>query len=813
MTTFARFAILLIAVTSAARADSPPVTALRVLPDSLTLRDARDTQRLLVLGKLPDGREIDLSGEATLRAEGDAIAIGEGLSVRPAKVGSASVTVTARGQTASVPVQVSSILTAPVGFVRDAQPVLAKMGCNQGTCHGAAKGKEGFQLSLRGYDPEHDYKTFTEELGGRRIDRVNPDNSLMLLKPSGGAPHEGGRILQKDSEDYAILKQWIAEGARPQSLSARAVGVEVLPGNLHLSMPGESHRILVRATYADGTTRDVTSEAVISSNNTEVVEVTGNSAKGLRRGEAALLVRYEGNYAAREVFVMGDRSQFDSKWVTEAPEYNFVDKHTKTKWLEMKIRPSELCTDAEYARRVALDLTGQPLDAERTKAFLADPTPSREKREKLADELLASDALVEFWTNRWADLLQANAKALGGKSLFMFRAWVRERIDANVPYDQFVRELLLAKGSSYANPAVNYYRALQTPEKTQEKTTEDVTQTFLGIRFNCNHCHDHPFERWTQKQYYDFASYFASLSFKKGQLPDETIVYTNPDGGAQLHPKTKAPVDPMVPYGSTADAKTAPDRRGPMVAWLTSPENPYFAKSYANRVWSYFFGRGIIDPVDDIRAGNPPSNGALLDALTNDFVSSKFDVRRLMRTIVTSRTYQLSVASNDWNKDDLINFSHALPRRLSAEQLVDAVAVATGYRPKFKGLPAGTRAAEAPDAVVEGSDTLALFGRPKRSTACECERTNNISLSHAINLVNGSTIGEACARPDSKIVQIVKAHPDDKAVVNELYIAILNRPATDIEKNVSLGKPDERLGTAQDLAWALMNSPAFLFNR
>ncbi len=789
-----------------------PIQSLRITPDSLTLSDARDIQHLLVIGQCADGQRIDLTAEADFSTADSIVTPLPGGAIRPARAGKTLVIVKARGLEARVPVEVRSAAIATVGFVRDVEPILARAGCNAGTCHGAAKGKEGFKLSLRGYDPDYDYRALIDDLGSRRFNRVEPDNSLMLLKPAGGVPHEGGRMLRTDSDYYAVIRQWIAEGTRQQDLSARAVAIDLLPADIHLSVAGQSHHILVRARYADGSVRDVTNEAVISSNNTEVLEVKDNSVKALRRGEGAVLVRYEGNYATREVFVMGERSAFRDDWAS-MPELNFIDHHTQAKWHEMKIKPSELCTDAEFIRRVSLDLTGQPPSAEKLKAFLADKTPSQEKRAKVIEELLASEAFIECWTNKWCDLLQVNSKSLGPKSLFMFRAWIRDQIEQNLPYDQFVRKLLLARGSSFQNPEVNYYRALQTPEKTQEKTSEDITQTFLGIRFNCNHCHDHPFERWTQKQYYDFASYFASLSFKKGHLVEETIVYENPDGGVQLHPKTKAAVDPMVPYGSAADFKTAPDRREPMVRWLTSTDNPYFAKSYANRVWSYFFGKGIIDPVDDIRAGNPPSNAALLDALSADFISHKFDVRQLMRTIVSSRTYQLSVASNEWNVDDKVNFSHALPRRLSAEQLVDAVGVATGYRPKFKGMPENMRAAEVPDAMVDGADVLALFGRPKRSSACECERTSNFSLIHAINLVNGSTIGQACAIPDSRIVKITTSTPDDKTVIDELYLAILNRPATDTEKSLDLGKGPDRIPAAQDLAWALMNSPAFLFNR
>jgi hypothetical protein len=805
------FLIHLAAAENVPAQSSSKIIALHLLPESLTLSDARDIQHVLVLGETETHQRIDLSPSATFKPASGLVSVSADGAVKPLKEGQTEVTISVAGLTTHLPVTVKSAAVTPVGFVRDVEPIMARVGCNAGTCHGSAKGKEGFKLSLRGYDPDFDYEALIADFSGRRFDRVNPANSLMLLKPSGGVAHEGGRVLRTDSDYYAVIKQWIAEGTKSQDLSARATSIEVLPETINLAMPGDSHRILVRAHFRDGSVRDVTNEAVISSNAIEVLEVKGNTMKALRRGEAAVLVRYEGNYATRPVFIMGDRTGY--AW-SDVPEYNFIDAHAKVKWQQMKIRPSELCSDGEYIRRVSLDLTGQPPTVDMVKAFIADPTDSRMKREKLVDQLLASDAFVENWTNKWCDLLQANAKTLGEKSLWMFRSWIRDQFAANVPYDQFVRELLLAKGSSYRNPQVNYYRALQTPEKTQEKTNEDITQTFLGIRFNCNHCHDHPFERWTQKQYYTFASYFASLSFKKGTLPGEVIVYENPDGGVQLHPKTKMPVDPMVPYGVASDFKTAPDRREPMVDWLTSPTNPYFAESISNRVWSYFFGIGIIDPVDDIRASNPASNPELLDALTKDFVAHHFDLRHLMRTIATSRTYQLSVVSNKWNDDDKINFSHARPRRLGAEQLVDAIAVASGYRPQMKGLPAGTRAVEAPDAVVEGADVLGLFGRPKRTSACECERTTNFTLTHAINLVNGSTISQAVAEPNSKFNQLAASIKDDKQLINELYLSILCRPATEEEiSSIQLGTGPVRLANVQDLAWALMNSPAFLYNR
>jgi hypothetical protein len=428
----------------------------------------------------------------------------------------------------------------------------------------------------------------------------------------------------------------------------------------------------------------------------------------------------------------------------------------------------------------------------------------------LIDEVLGCNDYVEYWANKWADLLQCNGENLGQKGVWVYRQWIKQSIANNVPYDKMVRSLLTAEGSAFKNPAVNYFRVLREPGKI----TEDVSQTFLGVRFNCNKCHDHPFEKWTQNQYYEFGAYFAQVAFKKGALPGEEIVYRNYMGGEVKHLKTDMVMAPKVPVGAARETTTAEDRRDPFVDWLTAKENPFFAKSMANRVWSYFFGKGIIEPVDDIRASNPPSNPALLDALTEEFVKGGFDLRKLMRTICQSRTYQLSIRPNKWNEDDKMNFSHALPRRLSAEQLMDAVAQATGVRPQFTGMPTGMRAVEVPDGNVEGNDFLALFGRPKRQSACECERSSNITLSHALNMINGVTVTDAVSSPTGKIAKIVDANSDDKKVIEEIYFSCLSRPPSEKElTGVEVSKGGSRIEFAQDLAWALLNSPAFLFNR
>ena len=805
----------------------PPVPAIRSLklePDRLTLLDGRDSRKVLVLGETPDGSWIDLGSVARLKPETDAIALDAEGYLMPRKVGKSAVTVSAGGRNARLEVEVRSIASPEVGFVRDIEPILSRAGCNSGPCHGSAKGKNGFKLALRGYDPEYDYQALVNDLSGRRFNRVHVDDSLMLQKPLGDIPHEGRQALVPGSRYHQTLRQWIAEGARFQEVQPnRPTGIRVLPERVRLDLAGRRQQFLVIATYPDGSTRDVTREAVLSSNNEEVGLVQGATVIPLRRGEMAVLVRYEGLYDAREVTVMGDRTGFR---FAAMPEYNFIDKAVNAKLESLKINPSDLCTDAEFIRRVSLDITGQPPTAEAVRAFLADKTESRRKREALVDTLIGSPAYSEFWANKFADLLQCNSEILGKKGVWVFRNWIRDQFASNRPFDAFTRDLILAKGSTFENPAGNYLRAL----RDSGKMTEDISQTFLGVRFNCNKCHDHPFERWTQNQYYEFGAFFAQVAFKRGTLGrdhligsgetyaheqvSEEIVYPNDQGGEIKHPKNDAVVSPRVPYGESRAIPPGEDRREAFAVWLTAKENPYFAKSTVNRFWSYFFGRGIIDPVDDIRAGNPPSNPALLEALTARFVADGHDLRKLMRHMATSRTYQSSIVPNRWNEDDLVNFSHALPRRLSAEQMLDSIAVATGRPLQFSNLPEGMRAAQLPDGLVPGNDFLSLFGRPKRQSACECERSSNVTLSHALNLINGKTLGECVNRTDNRFSRLVAEQSDDRKVIEEIYLGCLGRMPTAKElSTIRLGEGAQRLEGAQDLAWALINSPAFLFNR
>lgn len=803
------------------RPTPPAVTALRLEPPALTLEHGRDTRRVLVLGRTVDGQMIDLTRAATFRPTVGVARVEKEGFFSPLKPGSARVVVIAAGQRAELPVTVRSVALPPVSFVRDVMPILSRAGCNAGTCHGSARGKNGFKLSLRGYDPEFDYRALVESLAGRRFNRSDPDRSLMLLKPTQGVPHQGGLALEPGSPAYRTLRQWIAEGVRSDTATTQRVArLEVRPRQPVMRLPGERQQLLVLAHYPDGTTRDVTRDAVYTSSVPEIATVTEEGlVKAGRRGESAILIRYEGAYATNPLIVLGNRTGW--QWV-QTPEYNFIDTLVYRKLKRIQSLPSPLCSDAEFLRRVSLDLIGLPPLPEETRAFLADPTPSRVKRERVIDRLLNSSEFVDHWTNKWADLLQCNRKFLGEKGVWAFRNWIEEAVARNMPFDRFVRELLTTNGNLYENPAASYFRVARGEP---EVAAENTTQLFLGVRFACAKCHDHPFERWTQTQYYELAAFFGRVGIKKHPELGDEIVYDRGEGDV-THPKTALAVAPAFPVAAqlaalpraSSEDPTAVSRarREALARWLTAPENPFFARATANRIWSYFMGRGIIDPVDDLRTSNPPSNPELLDALTKEFIKSGFDLKHLMRTIVRSRTYQQSVTANRWNADDTINYSRATPRRLTAEQLLDAISRATGSPAKFAGLPEGTRAAQLPDSKVGAGGLLDLFGRPARESPCECERTSTVSLGQALNLINGVTLAEAIHDPKGRVARLLEKNPSDAEIVQELYLAALCRPPRpdELKKAIDyLGGAESRAEGAQDLLWALINSPAFLFNR
>jgi hypothetical protein len=767
------------------------IVRLETHPPTIKLGHPFAYAQILVTGVLDSGDKIDVTRLATIPSTATLSVSATGL-VRPKADGTGQLAIRFGSLAAGIPFEVRGQKTThEASFVREVMPILSKMGCNAGTCHGAQQGKNGFQLSLRGYDPIFDHRALTDDLEGRRFNRAAPERSLMLLKPTGAAPHVGGVLTQPGEPYYELIRLWIAQGVKLDSGAARVTKIDVFPKNAVLPLPGMKQQTYVEATYADGTVRDVTAEAHIESSNTEIV--TSDKAgliTAVRRGEATILARYEGAYAAAAIFVMGDRSGF--AW-QDAPEFNFIDTLVYEKLRRVKVPPSHICEDTEFIRRVYLDLTGLPPQPEDVTAFLKDNRPTREKREELIDRLVGSPDYVEHWTNKWADLLQVNRKFLGDKGAAALRAYIRQAIAGNMPYDRFVFESLAGTGSTIDNPPAAYYKVLRDPQSAVENTTH----LFLGVRFNCNKCHDHPFERWTQDQYYHLAAYFAQINrVEDPRYRNQKVGGTAVDGATPLvevisdasagdvrHDRTGEISPPKFPF-THADLPPANlPRRQQLAHWVTSRDNPYFARSYVNRMWSYLLGVGLIEPVDDHRAGNPPTNPQLLDRLTDEFIASNFNTQHLVRTICKSRTYQHSITTNKWNDDDQINYSHALARRLSAEVLFDAIHRATGSQAKIPGLPPGIRAAQLLDSnVAVPGAFLELLGKPPRESACECERSSEMMLGPVLNFVNGPVVAEAIRDPANRISRLVAAEKDDAKVVDQIFLTILGRFPNDKER-------------------------------
>ena len=771
--------------------DGTSVTSIEIMPSQIGLSGKTSYTQLLVTGILNTGDRYDVTRLATFRSDGGVASISPQGRVRTSADGQGQIAIEVAGHQAVVPVTVTGMSgDAKLSFIRDVAPVLSKVGCNQGTCHGSKDGKNGFKLSLRGYDPIYDLRALTDDHGSRRVNLASPDDSLMLLKATGAVPHVGGQVAKPDSVQYAIMRRWIAEGATLDLESPRVAKIEVEPVNPIIQQIGGKQQMRVVATYTDGSTRDVTAESFLESGNNEVALSNAHGVVStLRRGEAPILARYEGAYAATTVTAMGDRAGF--VW-QEPAAWSEIDSLVARKLERMKILPSGLCDDYEFIRRVTLDLTGLPPSADEVRAFVADSRETRTKRDELVDKLVGSDSYVEFHANKWADLLQVNGKFLGGEGAGLFRAWIRKEVAANTPYDQFCHKVLTANGSTKENPPASYYKTLRDPDLIMENTTH----LFLAVRFNCNKCHDHPFERWTQDQYYQTTAYFSRVGLQRdpknaagdiggsaveGAKPLWEDVYEKPEGET-THLRTNAVAPPTFPYPAQFKADPNATRREQLAQWIVSPDNQYFAKSYVNRVWGYLLGAGIIEPLDDIRAGNPATNPELLDWLTKKFIESGFDVQLLNKMICKSQTYQRSVATNVWNEDDTQNYSHALARRLPSEVLFDTLYSVTGSKTHIPGLPEGARAAAIPDSATDLADGfLATTGRPVRESACECERSSAVQLGAVMALMSGPTVGEALSQAGNGLAQIVASEPDDNKLVDELFMRILNRPAKPTE--------------------------------
>lgn len=797
----------------------PTVASIDVEPTTIKIGKPTEYAQFLVTARMSDGTRADVTRMAKITAENtDVVAVNGRGMVRPDKDGATNVKISFLGKTANIPVNVSGMNVAlKPDYVRDVMPIMSKLGCNQGTCHGAKEGKAGFKLSLRGYDPVYDVLAFADDLSSRRANVASPEHSLMLLKASGSVPHEGGQLTVPGELYYESLKAWIGQGAKLDLKTPRVTSIELSPKNPVIERIGGRQQLRVIARYADGYVKDVTAEAFLESGNGDVIEADKKGLMtSLRRGEAPILARFEGAYAATTITVMGDRTGFAWK---EPEKWNKIDELVAQKWQRMKIEPSGLCSDEDFLRRIHLDLTGLPPKPEEVNAFLADKRDTRTKRSEVVDKLIGNPDFVEHWANKWADMLQVNAKFLGAEGAGGLRTWIKQQVADNTPYDRFAYRIITATGSNKDNPPAAYFKTVRTAEEISENTTH----LFLATRFNCNKCHDHPFERWTMDQYYETASYFAQIDLKgdpaaKGQTIGGTAVegakplfeiVSDKKDGDVLHLRTNKPVAPQVPFETELVSKTASTRREQFATWMTSPQNDYFAMSYANRIWGYLTGTGVIEPLDDIRAGNPPSNPELLQYLTNEFVQSGFNVRHLMKIIATSRTYNLSLATNKWNEDDKTNYSHAKARRLPAEVLFDSVFAVTGSMPNIPGMPKGTRAAALADGQVKLQDGfLANFGKPARESVCECERSNEVNLGPVMALMSGPTVGDAISDPGNAIAKLTNEIKDDRQLVDAIFLRILNSHASEKEINAVLASMQELDPENKQLAAALQAKEA-----
>jgi hypothetical protein len=725
-------------------------------------------------------------------------------------------------------------LCAPTGlfagdvpsFNTEVVPLLTKAGCNQGACHGKGSGQNGFKLSLRGFAPEQDYKWITREFSGRRLDRTRPEESLLLRKATGQTPHEGGRLFAPGSREYKLLLDWLKAGyPGPDTNEARVSKLELTPAAQVLK-PGAAVQLIATATFTDGTKRDVTWLTKFDSNDPAYLEVSPTGkAKALRNGASAVRALYLTEVAVT-VFTMPFDRPVDEKRF--AAGNNFVDTHVFAKLKELRIEPSDLCTDEEFVRRVFLDACGILPTASEVTAFVADTDPK--KREKLVDAVLLRPEFTDYWALQLGDLFQNRRErdhdVRGVKGVRQFHDWLRKQVDANRSWDAIARDVLTATGSNTENPAVGYFIVTVGEQRHGENSEapESVAQALLGTRIGCARCHNHPLERYTQDDFYHFAAYFSrvKLDRKEARTGPTVLKVSHPDQNQNKNPvgvsqpRTGAFMKAQPLDRTSHDVPPNDDPRVVLAKWITDPNNEYFTGAMVNRVWRHYMGVGFVEPVDDLRATNPPTNPALWKALNAEFVAQKFDLRALMRVVLTSRAYQLSSATRPGNETDTRFYSHYYARRLPAEVLLDAICDATGVPERFDGYPVGVRAVQVPD-PGSASYFLRAFGRSERVTACACERTGDVSLPNVLHLICGDTITGKLNSGSGWLAKRLKEEKDDAKVLDELFLRAYARKPSPEEraKVVELLKDKDtpRDELFRDLFWALLNSKEFLFNR
>ena len=788
---------------------APKLTTLQALPPDLQLAAQQDRQSIVVQATYDDGVTRDVTDKASFSLADKSLARLDRATLHPLADGSTELTVKFDGRPLTLPVTVARAKsTRGTSFKLDVIPALTKAGCNSGGCHGASRGKDGFRLSLFGYDADGDYTRLTREQIGRRLNFALPEESLLLEKGLGLVNHTGGERFKKDGELYRTVLQWIQDGAPKDGTNlAHVTAVEVFPKSAVLEGSNATQRLVVRAKYSDGTDRDVTTLAVFLSNNEPSARVSDDGViTAGQRGESFVMARFDTFTVGAQVIVVPKDAPFT--FPAGLARHNYIDDLVYAKLRKLRIAPSELCDDATFLRRATLDITGALPTSEELRKFLAEPSSG--KRDAAVDELLSRKEFADLWVMKFAELLQIRSRQdqFSPKSALAYYTWLQDKMLKNVPLDAIVRDLLTASGSTLASPAANYYQVTTDTLKIAENTA----QVFMGMRIQCAQCHNHPFDRWTMNDYYSFAQFFPQVGRKQGEDPREYIVYDKNDGDVK-HPVTGKPLPAKFLGAEQPDIKKGESRRDILAKWLASPDNPYFAKNLANIVWGHFLGRGIIDPVDDVRISNPASNPELLDALGAKFTDYKYDFKKLVRDICTSRTYQLSTRANDSNAGDDRNFAKASIRRMRAEVLLDCLSQVTETQNKFTGLPKGARAVE----IADGNTTsyfLTTFGRATRETVCSCEVRMEPNLSQALHLLNGSTV-EGKINEGAIVKKMLKAGRTPAEVVEDLYLRCFGRKPTEAELaklNPFLADAKQPEQVLTDLFWALLNAKEFAFN-
>lgn len=813
--------MLLVAPRSRAEAEPQDIPAegvaerfveLALYPPTVELHHAEAYQRMVVVATRDDGVTLDVTDKATWRLEevggGETqVAAIEGGTVRPQVAGRATLKVKWHQLVAQADIHVADATQRlPVSYRHDVIPVLTRTGCNSGACHGSSRGKDGFGLSLFGFDPASDYQRLTRELATRRVNLAIPDDSLLLQKATAAVPHTGGKRFEPDSEYYKKLRDWIEHGVSDDLAQAPTVDrLEIFPPRAVLEGSDASQQFTAVAHYSDGKSRDVTSLALFSSNNdsTAAIDDRGRVTAGLR-GEAFVMARFDTHTVGSQVLVLPADAKYEKP--TEQP-VNYVDELIGKKLATLRVEPSGLASDEEFLRRVTIDITGTLPTRSEVEAFREDSDP--EKRARKIDELLGRKEFSRVWALKWAELLMVRTvtNRVDYKPMFLYSKWLEEQIDNEVPLDTMVRNLLSASGSSFTTPQVNFYQV----EPESLKIAENVAQAFLGIRMQCAQCHNHPFDRWTMDDYYGFAAFFSQVGRKTGEDYREVIVFDR-NGGDVKHPVDGRSMKPKFLGEEEPEFEGRPYREV-LAEWVTSPENPYFATNIANRVWAHYMGSGIIEPVDDVRISNPPSNPELLEALGKKLMEYDYDLRQLVRDICNSNAYQRSTVATESNATDTRNYARALPRRLPAEALLDCICQVTESPEKLPGLPLGSRAVE----IADGNSStyfLTTFGRATRETVCACEVKHEPTLSQALHLLNGATVHGKIEQ--GKVVErLLKEGMTPHEVVDEIYVRSLGRKPTQAEREKIeqvLGSGEAPVGELNDLFWAVLNSREFLFN-